>query len=122
MVPSCADNDSNNDFHDPQSETNSTSELPEARAMATLNDLHCLLKEYAPVWFTKRHEDRIHSALLYGGTSLADTLHEIFRILEEYAPAWYQPEHHEKAKSALRLLNKNPMSPMQKSTLAGSQG
>ena len=122
MVPSYADSDSSNDFHDSQSETNNASDLPHGNAIKALNELHDLLKEYAPVWFTKRHDDRINSALRDSGTSLADSLHEIFRLLEEYAPTWYQPEHREKAKSALRLMNKNPMSPMQKSTLAGSQG
>lgn len=122
MLPSCADDDSANHFHDPSSDTDSSGELPPAYAIETLSELHCLLREYAPVWFTKRHDDRINSALRDSGTSLRESLHEIFHLLEEYAPAWYQPEHHEKAKSALRLLNKSPMSSMQKSTSAGSQG
>lgn len=122
MVPNYADSNSNNDFHDSQCETNNTSDSPHERVVKALNELHNLLKEYAPVWFTKRHDDRINFALRDSDTSLADSLHEIFHLLEEYAPAWYQPEHREKAKSALRLMNKNPMSPMKKSTLAGSQG
>jgi hypothetical protein len=82
--------------------TASTMELAAAKAADTLEELHNLLEEHAPSWYTRRHHKRAESALRDGRVGQA--LIELYHLLEGYAPCWYKQEHHKRAESALRQL------------------
>jgi hypothetical protein len=84
--------------------TASALELATAKAADALAELHNLLEENAPLWYTRRHHARAESALREGPTAVGQVLIELYHLLERYAPRWYKKEHHKRAESALRQL------------------
>lgn len=75
-----------------------------SRLVVALRDLHHLLEDYAPQWYTLEHHQRIELGLREGDQEQADAFLMLYDLLEEYAPPWYTPEHQERAKSALQDL------------------
>jgi hypothetical protein len=54
-----------------------------------LREIHGLLLDYAPTWFTEADERRIVNALSDGGEQVAAVLTDMYTLLNAYAPAWY---------------------------------
>ena len=79
---------------------------PLAETIEALALLLKLLQDYAPLWFTKQHEQQAVRALQENSGAVNASLQELFRLLESYAPAWYQPEHHQKALTALQSMDR----------------
>jgi hypothetical protein len=84
--------------------TASSMELAATKAAEALAELHNLLEEHAPLWYTRRHHERAESALRNGRPGVGQVLIELYHLLEGYAPRWYKQEHHQRAESALRPL------------------
>jgi hypothetical protein len=79
----------------------------ESPISAALRDLHFLLEQHAPPWYTEEHHQRGELGLRQGGPAQVDALLKLFHLLEEYAPAWYTEEHHKNAELALQLVKKS---------------
>lgn len=60
-----------------------------AELAAALREIHVLLQDYAPTWYTEAHERRIVNALSGGEEQVAAVLTDMYKLLNEYAPAWY---------------------------------
>jgi hypothetical protein len=84
--------------------TASAMELATAKAADALAELHNLLEENAPLWYTRQHHERAESALRDGRAGVGQVLIDLYHLLEGYAPRWYKQEHHKRAESALRQL------------------
>jgi hypothetical protein len=61
-----------------------------AELAAALREIHGLLEDYAPTWYSEAHERRIVSALNGGGEPVAAVLTDMYTLLNDYAPAWYR--------------------------------
>jgi hypothetical protein len=81
-----------------------------AEPAATLREIHGLLVNYAPRWYSEAHERRIVKALSGGGEHVAAVLMDMHKLLNEYAPAWYTKKEHERARQVLGLMKKRKQS------------
>ena len=83
----------------------SEKERQSEQLMAVLQELRGLLESYAPLWYTREHQERAESSLRCGRQA-SDAFIELYDLLEEYAPLWYTKEHHERAAAISQLLRK----------------
>jgi hypothetical protein len=60
-----------------------------AEVAAALREIHSLLEDYAPTWYSEAHERRIINALNDGGEPVPAVLTDMYTLLNDYAPAWY---------------------------------
>ena len=79
---------------------------PRNNLVAVLADLHRLLEDYAPRWYTYEHHRRSELALRPPGHRQAEAFLMLYNLLEEYAPRWYPSELHQEARSAAEHLEK----------------
>ena len=79
---------------------------PRKNLVFVLRDLHRLLEDYAPRWYTYEHHRRSEFAFGQPGHGQAEAFLMLFNLLEEYAPRWYPGELHEQARSAAEHLEK----------------
>lgn len=71
-----------------------------------LQDLHRLLEDYAPRWYTYEHHRRGSSLCDSKVTAQAEALVMLYSLLEEYAPPWYASDLREEARLAAENLEK----------------
>ena len=71
-----------------------------------LQDLHRLLEDYAPRWYTYEHHRRSELGLRQPGPRQAEAFLMLYNLLEEYAPRWYTNELREEARLAAEHLKK----------------
>jgi len=57
---------------------------------AALREVHGLLEDYAPTWYSEAHQRRIVSSLNGGGEPVAAVLTDMYTLLNDYAPTWYR--------------------------------
>ncbi len=79
---------------------------PRKNLVVVLRDLHRLLEDYAPRWYTYEHHRRSELALRQPGHRQAEAFLMLYNLLEEYAPQWYPSELHQEARSAAEHLEK----------------
>ena len=71
-----------------------------------LRDLHGLLENYAPRWYTDEHRELAERGLRQAGRGLRKALSALYALLEEYAPTWYTEEQEKSAQLALESVGK----------------
>ena len=81
-------------------------EKPRNNVVVVLRDLHRLLEDYAPRWYTYEHHRRGELAFRQQAHRQAEAFLMLYNLLEEYAPRWYTSELHRKARSAAEHLEK----------------
>ena len=79
---------------------------PRNNLVAVLGDLHRLLEDYAPRWYTYEHHRRSELAFRQQGRRQAEAFLMLYNLLEEHAPRWYTSELHREARSAAKHLEK----------------
>ena len=84
---------------------------PKNNLVVVLGDLHRLLEDYAPRWYTYEHHRRSELAFGQQGHRQAEAFLMLYNLLEEHAPRWYTSELHRKARSAAEHLEKLAASP-----------
>jgi len=77
-----------------------------AEPAAALREIHGLLGNYAPTWYTEAHERRIVNALSGAGERVVAVLTDMFKLLNDYAPGWYTKKEYERVKQVLGLMKK----------------
>lgn len=78
-----------------------------------LRDLHRLLEDHAPSWYTYEHHRKSELGLRQQGRRQAEAFLMLYNLLEQYAPRWYTREFHEEARSAAEHLEKGAERPHQ---------
>ena len=79
---------------------------PRNNLVGVLRDLHRLLEDYAPRWYTYEHHRKSEIAFGPQGQRQAEAFLMLYNLLEEHAPRWYASELHRKARSAAERLEK----------------
>jgi hypothetical protein len=79
---------------------------PRNNLVVVLRDLHRLLQDYAPRWYTYEHHRRSELALRQPGPRQTEAFLMLYNLLEEYAPRWYPSELHQEARSAAEHVEK----------------
>lgn len=74
--------------------------------VVVLGDLHRLLEDYAPRWYTYEHHRTSELAFGQQGHKQAEAFLVLYNLLEEHAPRWYTSELHREARSAAEHLEK----------------
>jgi hypothetical protein len=68
-----------------------------------LRDLHGLLEDHAPPWYTEEHHRRSKMGLRRGGEQ-GKVFLLLYELLEEYAPPWYTSEWQRRARLTVERL------------------
>lgn len=71
-----------------------------------LQDLHRLLEDYAPEWYTYEHHRRSVLGLRQQGHRQVEAFILLDNLLDEYAPRWYTSELRKEARLAAEHLEK----------------
>lgn len=78
---------------------------PRNDLVVVLGDLHRLLEDYAPRWYTYEHHRTSELALRQQGHQ-AEAFLTLYKLLEEHAPRWYTSELHREARLTAEHLMK----------------
>lgn len=80
---------------------------------AALQDLHRLLEDHAPQWYTYEHHRKSELGLRWEGQKQAAAFLMLYDLLEEYAPRWYSGELRKRTKLTFKRLKNVQRSPAQ---------
>jgi hypothetical protein len=84
------------------------------RLFAALQNLHRLLEDHAPQWYTYEHHRKSELGLRREGREQAEAFLMLYDLLEEYAPRWYPRELRKRTKRTVKHLKDVQRSPAQK--------
>ena len=79
---------------------------PRNHLIVALQDLHRVLEDHAPGWYTYEHHRRGELALRQEGHRQAEAFLTLYNLVEEYAPRWYTDELRAEARLAAQGLEK----------------
>lgn len=71
---------------------------------SALQNLHRLLEDHAPQWYTYEHHRKSEVGLQREGQEQAEAFLMLYDLLEEYAPRWYSRELRKRTKLTFKHL------------------
>lgn len=90
----------------PELDTSAQGDQRRNNLTVVLQDLHRLLEDYAPRWYTYEHHRRSELSLRQQSHRQAAAFLMLYNLLEKYAPRWYTGELRMEARLAAEHLEK----------------